>query len=75
MQGSADIDINAQSFNLSALVVLGQFAPIFKTGDFLPMPAQLHRLFQALWKLVDLILDNGELTGLVDATMVGLIDH
>ena len=75
MQGSTDIDVHAQSFNLSALVVMNQFAPIFQAGDFLPMPAQLHRLSHAFWKLVDFILDNRQLTGLVDATMSGLIDQ
>lgn len=75
IQRSTDIDIHAQSINLSALVVMDQFAPIFKTGDSLPMPAQLHRLSHAFWKLVDLVLDNGQLTRLVDATMMGLIDQ
>lgn len=52
-----------------------QFPSIFKTGDFLPMPAQLHWLSHALWKLVDLVLDNGQLARLVDATMMGLFDQ
>ena len=75
VQGSADVDIHAQSINFRALVFVDQFGPIPQAVDFLLLSAQLHGLSHALRKLVDLVLEDGELAWLVDAAMMGLIDQ
>lgn len=59
MQGSTDIDIHVQSINFCAFLLRGELSPVSKVVDLLLVPAQLHGLSHAFWKLVNLVLDDG----------------